>query len=114
MTPTPPLKVTGQDRTSSSTPTVDRAAILHAIYQRQALRRDARLPLLDIKVEYERAVEQALWSAHVEAHHDRVREEVLEELRAQHGRDLRGSVGGLWVVRLLTSKRLQEMFDEER
>lgn len=88
---------------------IDRAAIFATILHRQALRREALLPLLNVRAEYERAVGQALWSAHVDRYYTAVRAGVLEELRARHGPQFGGSVGGLWVVRLLVSKRLQEM-----
>lgn len=89
----------------------DRGAILSAILQRQALRREAQLPLLDVRAEYERAVEQARWRAHVETYSEAVRAQVLTELRAKNGPQFGGSVGGFWALRLLTEKRLREMFN---
>lgn len=89
---------------------VDRAAILTSILNRQAVRREARLPLLNIRAEYERAVEQARWRAHVEEHGETVRAEALAELRFRHGPQFGNSVGGLWAVRLRTEKRLRDMF----
>ncbi|MGA4551130.1 hypothetical protein [Methylorubrum aminovorans] len=88
----------------------DRGAIFSAILKRQTLRCEARLPLLDIRAEYERAVEQARWQAHVETYGESIRAQVLAELRAKNGPRFGGSVGGLWMVRLLTEKRLREMF----
>lgn len=88
----------------------DRSAILSGILQRQALRREARLPMLDVRAEYERAVEQALWQAHVEKYGGAVRAEVLAELRLKHGPQFGSSLGGLWAVRLRTEKRLRDMF----
>ncbi len=90
---------------------VDRAAVLNSILQRQALRREARLPPLNIRTEYDRAVEQALWRAHFEEHGETVRAQVLAELRVKHGPQFGQSVGGLWAVRLLTDRRLREMFE---
>jgi hypothetical protein len=40
---------------------LDRAALLINILNRNALRREAKLPALDIAAEYERAVAQANW-----------------------------------------------------
>ncbi|WP_158020143.1 hypothetical protein [Methylorubrum extorquens] len=88
----------------------DRGAIFSDILRRQALRRGAQLPLLNVRAEYERAVEQAQWQAHVETYGEAIRAQVLTELRAKHVHQFRGSVGGMWAVRLLTEKRLREMF----
>ncbi|UYW29495.1 hypothetical protein OKC48_13625 [Methylorubrum extorquens] len=89
----------------------DRGAIFSEILRRQALRREAQLPLLDVRAEYERAVEQAQWRAHAKTYREAVRAQVLAELRAKNGSQFGGSVGGRWAVRLLTEKRLQETFN---
>lgn len=92
-------------------PLIDRAAILTTIWIRQALRREARLPWLDFKAEYERAVEHGLWSVHVRKHYAALKREILAELRARHGPEFGGSVVGWWAVRLLAAKRLQKIFE---
>jgi len=92
---------------------IDSSAILTSILQRQALRREAHLPLLNIRAEYERAVQQARWLAHVEEHGETVRAQVLAELRFRHGPQFGYSVGGLWTVWLRTEKRLREMFTRD-
>lgn len=97
-------------RSASAITEPDRGAIFSNILQRQALRREAQLPLLNIRVEYERAVEQARWRAHVEQCGEAIRAQVLAELRAKNGPQFGGSVGGMWAVRILASKRLREMF----
>ena len=89
----------------------DRGAIFSDILRRQALRREAQLPLLNIRAEYERAVEQARWRAHIEKYGEAIRAQVLAELRAKNGPQFGGSVGGMWAVRLLTEKRLRETFN---
>ncbi|AWI89814.1 hypothetical protein C0214_17030 [Methylobacterium sp. DM1] len=88
----------------------DRSAILSGLLQRQALRREAHLPLLNIRAEYEQAVEHARWRAHVEEHSEAVRAQVLAELRSRHGPQFGASVGGLWAVHLRTEKQLRDMF----
>jgi len=88
----------------------DRAAIFSSILRRQALRREAQLPLLNVRAEYEHAVSQALWRAYVEEHGATVRAQVLDELRSRLGAQFGSSVGGLWAVRLRTEKRLRDMF----
>ncbi|WHQ70099.1 hypothetical protein [Methylorubrum extorquens] len=97
-------------RPASAIPSPDRGAILSHILRRQALRREAQLPALNVRAEYERAVEQARWRAHVEKYGEAIRAQVLTELRAKNGPQFGGSVGGMWAVRLLTEKRLREMF----
>lgn len=89
----------------------DRGAIFSDLLRRQALRREAQLPLLNVRAEYERAVEQARWRAHVATYGDAIRAQVLAELRAKNGPQFGGSVGGMWAVRILASKRLREMFN---
>lgn len=91
----------------------DRGAILSTILRRQTLRREAQLPLLDVRAEYDRAVEWARWKAHVVKHGEIIRDQVLAELRAKHGSQFGSSIGGLWAVRLLTTKRLRDLFDKE-
>lgn len=98
-------------RPSSTISGPDRGAIFSNILRRQALRREAQLPPLNIRGEYERAVEQARWRAHVETHGEAVRAQVLAELRARSGPQFGGSVGGMWAVRLLADKRLRETFN---
>ena len=89
---------------------IDRGAIFNMILKRQALRREAQLPLLDIHSEYHRAVEQALWRQHVELHHDRVRADILAQQRARHGQGWGLSWGGQFGLSLLTHRALQASF----
>lgn len=102
---------TEDTRPASAITGPDRGSILSNILRRQALRREAQLPLLDVGAEYERAVEQARWQAHVETYGDAVRAQVLAELRAKKGPRFGYSIGGLWVVRSLAAKRIREMFE---
>lgn len=91
-------------------PKIDRGAIFSDLLRRQVLRREARLPLLDVRAEYHRAVEQALWRRHVELNHERVRAAVLAQLRAKHGERFGGSWGGRMAVSLLAQQALQNSF----
>lgn len=97
-------------RPASAIPGPDRGAIFSDLLRRQALRREARLPLLNVRAEYELAVGKARWRAHVEKYGEAVRAEVLAELRAKNGPQFGASMGGLWAVRLLTEARLQNIF----
>jgi hypothetical protein len=91
---------------------VDAAAILASIWARNALRREAQLPLLSVRATFERELRQARWSAHVEEHYAETREQVLADQRAKHGQGWGLSVGGRWGAHLLTMKALQESFSE--
>lgn len=97
-------------RPASAITSPDRSAILSDILRRQALRREAQLPTLNVRTEYERAVEQARWRAHVATYGEAVRAQVLAELRAKHGPQFGSSVGGLWAVRLRAERRLRGIF----
>ena len=71
----------------------DRGAILTNILIRQNLRREAKLPLLDVRREYERIVEQARWREHVDQHYEEGRAQVLRDYRERLGSEML-SAGG--------------------
>lgn len=75
---------------------VDRAAILSAIFERNHLRRQARLPLLDVRDEFERAVGMA--------RHDAF-EELLAPITAECGTRLRLKWIARWQRRRCTDRR---------
>lgn len=87
---------------------IDECAIFLGICNRNSLRREARLPLLDVRVTFEREVRQARWREHVARHHDAVRAKVLREARGTHGPDYPRSAGGQWAVRIRTRRVLQD------
>lgn len=89
---------------------VDAAVILTSIWIRNALRREAQLPLLPVRVTFERELRQARWSAHVEEHYAGTRTRVLGELRAQHGEGFGYSVGGRWIIEAMTIQALRAVF----
>jgi hypothetical protein len=97
------------DETSKTTQ-VDAAAILASIWARNALRREAQLPLLPVRATFEREVRQARWSAHVEQHYATTRTRVLDELRARHGEGFGYSVGGRWIIEAMTTQALRTTF----
>ncbi|MGW9819328.1 hypothetical protein ACUXK4_001892 [Methylorubrum extorquens] len=100
-------------RPASAITSPDCGSILSGILRRQALRREAQLPLLDVRAEYERAVERARWKAHVEKYGEAIRAQILAELRTKNGPQFGGNVGRIWALRILASKRLREMFERE-
>lgn len=95
---------------SHETTQVDAAAILASVWARNILRREAQLPLLPVRITFERELHQARWSAHVKQHYAATRERVLAEQRARHGQGWGLSVGGRWGTHLLTMKVLQTSF----
>ncbi|MHB2205360.1 hypothetical protein [Methylobacterium sp. CM6257] len=97
------------DETSATTQ-VDAAAILASIWARNALRREAQLPLLPVRATFEREWRQARWSVHVEQHYAATRERVLAEKRPKHGQGWELSVRGGWGAHLLTMKILRASF----
>jgi hypothetical protein len=50
---------------------IDKAAIFTELTRRNAIRRQAQLPLLDMRDEFDRAVEYASWKVVCEEHGDR-------------------------------------------
>ncbi|GLS68737.1 hypothetical protein GCM10007890_07490 [Methylobacterium tardum] len=96
---------------------VDRGAIFSVILTRQALRIEAKLPLLDVTAEYRRAVaqtlnrvEEARWQRHAELHLDQVREEILARQRAKYGPEWPSSWGGRMTLSILVQRALEVSF----
>jgi hypothetical protein len=90
---------------------MDKGTIFHDITRRNALRRAHGLPLLNIRDEYAREVAvagQRDYQARCDEHaadREAIRQEVLAELRTQHGADFGQTMGGRWAVGALTQKR---------
>jgi hypothetical protein len=87
---------------------IDKAAIFTELTRRNAVRRRAQLPLLDMRDEFNRAVEFTYWNAVCDEHAHRVRSEVTGELSKTFGREPQ-STGGRWAVCILTLKRLRAL-----
>jgi hypothetical protein len=94
---------------------VDKAAIFSAVLERNALRRAAHLPLLDVSLEYRRAVAEAEWREHerlCSSHADalaRCRDEAIAHWRARFGPGFDPlGFGGRVVVARETSRRFRE------
>jgi hypothetical protein len=98
---------------------MDKAAIFTEITRRNALRREAGLPLLDVHQEFAHGVAVARWreyQAACDAHADlraAIEAEVVEELRRKTGRDHRLSVGGRWLIAARTRERFEEAMARE-
>lgn len=90
---------------------MDRAATFTAITERNALRRAAQLPLLDVRAEMDAAAHlaaiAAFWAA-ASQHADRevaIRATVLAEYRARHSPDFPRSPSGHRALAMETRKR---------
>ena len=96
---------------------MDRSAIFHSITKRNALRRAAQMPLLDVRREFDRlvalkAVDEyyALRKAHYAADEERILESVWEEYCARHPEW--GHTGlGVLAVRLDAERRFQAFLE---
>ena len=94
---------------------MDKAEIFTELTLRNAVRREAKLPLLDMRVEFDHAVEVAAWREACVKHADdiaRIKRGVLAECRARHGADFPQEVGGEWMVRFEATKRILALMAE--
>ncbi len=92
---------------------IDRAQVLTTVLKRNALRREAMLPLLPVKETVEREVRAAEWRAFCEQHAKAVWDQILAEKRRGYP-DWGNSAGGRMALRLMTGKILSERFARER
>ena len=90
---------------------IDRAAIFLNLCLRQKLRREARLPLLDLKGEYlagiaiaEAAQRRAIRQQYV----PEIKAEILSRMRAIHGATWPRDLGGRYKLGALVDKLLRE------
>jgi hypothetical protein len=97
---------------------MDKAEIFTALTQRNALRKAAWLPLLDLTAEYESAVALEAWREYqakcelFATDRARIREQVLAEFRAAHGPEFGLCFGGRWAVGNETNRRFQRFMSE--
>ena len=88
--------------------------ILATVLKRNALRREAKLPSLDVRMEFEQAVQNSLWKDFVRLHCNAARADVLRGCRRRLGSDFPTSAGGRWHVNILTGLALQTAFAATR
>ncbi|MBD0275471.1 MAG: hypothetical protein ICV73_26520 [Acetobacteraceae bacterium] len=92
---------------------LERATIFAELTRRNALRREAGLPLLDLRREFDHEVALARWDEYqavCDAHADlraAIQAEVVDELRRKTGRDHRLSAGGRWLIAARTRERFE-------
>ncbi len=92
---------------------IDRSAIFLNLCLRQKLRREARLPLLDLKGEYLAAIakaEAARLRAIREPYESQVRAEILIEKLAFYGPHWPSDSGVLWMLMGLVRKAMSERY----
>jgi hypothetical protein len=82
--------------------------------ERNALRREARLPLIDIRdgiaeeLRRDALIAYGLAADHYREVYLRIRQEVLDELRAERGPDFGPSAGGRWIVDHFAGRRFDQ------
>jgi hypothetical protein len=93
---------------------IDKAALFTGLTKRNALRKAAGLPLLNLRDELAHEVALAVeneFTAFAEEHGDErlmIREQVMADLREQHGADFGHTMGGRWAINHETNKRFRE------
>lgn len=89
---------------------INKVAILAAILRRNALRREAHLPLLDVLALYHKEVAYRRSRALHDANFPALRAEVIERLVAVRGSEFIRTRPGAWMVHTETSRLLRERF----
>lgn len=93
---------------------IDKVAILAAILRRNALRREAHLPLLDVLALYRKELTyRRSWAVH-DSHHPALRDEVVERLTAERGSEFIRTRPGAWRVHVEATRLLHERFPVRR
>ena len=96
---------------------MDRAAVITGLTERNALRKAAKLPLLDLRTEMAFAVEREARRAYAEQcerfddDRRRIAEDVLAELRITRRQDFPTSMGGRLLVELMSDQRFQAFLE---
>ena len=102
--------ILGLDMGTSTTTIVDAAAILSAIWGKNALRREMGLPLWPVRETFEHELRQAHWRLHVEKHFVEVRGEILARQRAKLGPEWPSSWGGRMGLSIMVQRALDASF----
>jgi hypothetical protein len=89
---------------------INKVAILATILRRNALRREARLPLLDVLALYRQEVAyRRSWALH-DAYYPALRAEVIERLMVERGSELIRTRSGAWMVHVEATRLLRQRF----
>jgi hypothetical protein len=92
---------------------VDKAAIFEELCRRNQMRREARLPLLDLRAEYRHMViiaEAKRLRAIRKPYEAQLRAEILNYYRAIYGPHWPSDSGGRWMLMGLMRKALSERY----
>jgi hypothetical protein len=98
---------------------MNRGAVFNELTRRNALRKAAKLSLLDLRTEFALAVEReaqrvyAEWCEKYEDDRKRTREDVLRELRVTRGADFPMSMGGGLLVGLMSDRQFRAFLEIE-
>src|SRR3954464_7846500 len=98
--------------------TVDLAAITLAVWQRNKLRSEVNLPLLNVKEEIAHEValcaerDYGAYAVQFAEQIARIEAEVQAALLAEHGRDFRTSQAFRWALTANTQKRFRQFLEE--
>jgi hypothetical protein len=100
--------------TATQSVKVDKVAIFAGILRRNGLRRDARLPLLDIRMLYRKELAyRRAWALH-DRHYPPLRAEVIKRLAAERGPEFIRTRVAAWMVHTEAIRLLGEQLSTER
>lgn len=89
---------------------INKVAILDAILRRNALRREAQLPLLDVLALYRQEVAyRRSWALH-DAYYPALRAEVIERLMVERGSEFIRTRSGAWMAHVEATRLLRDRF----
>lgn len=89
---------------------INKVAILAAILRRNAVRREARLPLLNVVALYRQEVAYWRSCALHDTYYPALRGEVIERLMVEHGSEFIRTRSGAWMVHVEATRLLREYF----
>jgi hypothetical protein len=92
---------------------VDRSAIFQNLCLRNQLRREAQLPLLDLKADYDGAIkiaQAARRGALRKQYEPQLRAEILDKMRLRYGPLWPNDMGGRYLLGALLRKALSERY----
>ncbi|WP_456684606.1 hypothetical protein [Bradyrhizobium sp. P5_C11_2] len=93
---------------------IDKVSILAGILRRNALRREAQLPLLDVWALYRKeAAYQRAWALH-DAHYPALRAEVIVRLATERGPDFIRTRLAAWIVHTEALRMLRDRSPTEQ
>lgn len=92
----------------------DKVAVLATILRRNALRRKAHLPLLDVLTLYHKELAYRRSWAVYDAHFPAIHDQVVEQLTAERGSEFIRTRSGAWRIHVEATRLLHERFPIRR